>query len=160
MLAAAGGHWGPRTKRQRSVGAERPAEPKDRMPPQRHRSRCSPQRTPKRAFSPKSRTGSQAGRRGPCRAEFAQLRPAVEQTTRDSQALLLQGRSKGADVNSEFGNLRLGGAGATTAVRSARSARTLAPPGAQSRILSCVPQYTIRAGIWRISLDRDAVQVV
>ena len=32
--------WGPRTKRQRSVGAERPAEPRDRMPPQRHRSRC------------------------------------------------------------------------------------------------------------------------
>jgi hypothetical protein len=35
-----GGLRGPRTKRQRSVGAERPAEPRDRMPPQRHRSRC------------------------------------------------------------------------------------------------------------------------
>ncbi len=38
--AAAGRQRGPRTERQRSVGAERSAEPEDRMPPQRHRSRC------------------------------------------------------------------------------------------------------------------------
>ena len=53
------------------------------------------QQTPKRAFSPKSRTGSQAGRRGPFRAESACRRPAGEQTPRKTGLCLLGESIKG-----------------------------------------------------------------
>ena len=142
--------WGRSVQRSQRIAC-RPSGIDPGVRPSEHRRGRSAR---KAAPAPKPVGAARSGRSLLNCAQQLSRRPGID------RPCFWQGRSTGADVNSALGNSRLGWVGGTMAVRSARSARTMAPPGAQSRILSCVPQYTIRAGIRRLSLDRDAVQDV
>ena len=107
------------------------------MPPQRHRSRCSRPSEHRRGRSarkaapaPKPVGAARSGRSLLNGVQQLSRRPGID------RPCFCRGDPRGTDVNSVIGNSRLGGAGGTTAVRSVRSANSLArlEPGRESPV--------------------------